>query len=302
MKKVLMFPVLALLLLAGCATGGTAFLYTERTVSITGNRGNQIPAILTVPRGDTGKTFPAVLIAHGHGGSKTENGGFNELAQVLAERGVASLRMDFAGCGDNTEDFTQGNRLSFMIDDLASCKEFLKTLPEIDLTRLGILGYSMGGRIAAVTAGRDSDYKSVVLWSPAILPGAADVYGFMQLANEAAFNALYATARAQGAATYTNVFGVTQTLGRGWFDDMTGINPLTEFASFQGKLLLITASADTIIPTENAKRITTVAPRAQEIKWREIQGADHGYGIYSGEKRLTDMTVITSADFFRDTL
>jgi dipeptidyl aminopeptidase/acylaminoacyl peptidase len=302
MKNIFIFSIPVLLFAAGCATSGRTPGYAERIIGIEGRRGNLIPAILTVPQDGVKKRFPAVLIAHGHGGSKTENGGFDELAKALAEQGLASLRMDFAGCGDNTEDFTQGNRLSFMLEDLKACKEFLKTLPEIDPSRLGILGYSMGGRAAAVAAGRDGDYRSVVLWSPAILPGAADLYVFMQLSGEADFEALYAEAKAGGAAAYTNIFGAPQTLGRGWFDDMMEINPLEEFAPFKGSLLLITGSEDTIIPAENARRITGAAALARDIQTREIHGADHGYGIYSGEKDLTGLTVKTSAEFFKKTL
>jgi pimeloyl-ACP methyl ester carboxylesterase len=208
--------------------------------------------------------------------------------------------MDFAGCGDNTEDFTQANRLSYMLDDLAACKAYLGTLAEADLSRLGILGYSMGGRVAAVAAGRDPAYKTVTLWSPAILPGAEDLYAFMQLSGEEDFMALYDTAKAEGAATYTNVFGATQTLGLGWFDDMLNIDPLAEFSSFTGKLLLITGSKDDIVPTDHARRITAVSPGAQDIQWQEVQGADHGYGIYSGESHLTEQTVKASVDFFNE--
>jgi dienelactone hydrolase len=302
MKKfVVLSGILAALLTAACvSTARNVGDFSASVVSIEGSRNNRIPAILTIPQGK--QPFPVVLIAHGHGGSKTENGGFDILAAELARQGIVSLRMDFAGCGDNTEDFTQANRLAFMLDDVAACKAYLKTVPQADLSRLGILGYSMGGRIATVTAGRDPEYKAVALWSPAILPGAEDVYGFMQLSGEDGFTALYDTAKAEGAATYTNVFGAVQTLGLGWFDDMTQINPLTEFSGFRGKLLLITGSNDTIIPTDHARRITAVPLGAQEITWQEVQGADHGYGIYSGEAHLTEQTVKASADFFAESL
>ncbi|MDR0597628.1 MAG: alpha/beta fold hydrolase, partial [Treponema sp.] len=274
--------VAAALLMAGCASAArTAETFSARRVNIQGARNNEIPAIVTLPQGKGAR--PVVLIAHGHGGSKTENGGFDLLAAELAGQGIASLRMDFAGCGDNTEDFTQANRLAYMLDDVAACKAYLGTLAEVDLSRLGILGYSMGGRVAVVAAGRDPDYKTVTLWSPAILPGAEDMYVFMQLSGEEDFMALYDTAKAEGAATYTNAFGAAQTLGLGWFDDMLNINPLTEFSGFAGNLLLITGSEDIIIPTDHARRITTVSPEAREIRWQEIPGADHGYGIYSGE-------------------
>jgi dienelactone hydrolase len=290
--------VVAVLLAAGCASTAktTGAAYSARELGIQGTRNNEIPAILTIPQGEG--PHPVVIIAHGHGGSKSENGGFDLLAAELAKQGLASLRMDFAGCGDNAEDFTQANRLSSMLDDVAACKAYLKTVAEVDLSRLGILGYSMGGRIAVVAAGRDPDYKAVVLWSPAILPGAEDLYAFMQLSGEEDFMALYDTAKAEGAATYTNAFGATQTLGLGWFEDMLNINPLEEFSGFTGELLLITGSKDDIVPTDHARRITTVSPGAKDIQWQEVAGADHGYGIYSGETHLTEQTVKASADFF----
>jgi dienelactone hydrolase len=292
--------LVALVALSCASTARSSEDFSARTVNIRGFRNNDIPAILTIPQSK--EPCPVVLIAHGHGGSKTENGGFDVLAAELARQGIASLRMDFAGCGDNTEDFTQANRLAFMLDDVAACKEYLKTVPEADLSRLGILGYSMGGRIAVVAAGRDPDYKAVALWSPAALPGTEDLYAFMQLSGEDDFRALYDTAKAEGAATYANIFGAVQTLGVGWFDDMTQINPQTEFSKFSGKLLLITGSEDTIIPRDHALQITTVSPGAQEIQREEIQGADHGYGIYSGETHLTEQTVKASADFFAKNL
>jgi dienelactone hydrolase len=304
MKKftTVIMGALVLALAAGCASGGKASeQFTAKTLSIPGTRQNAIPAILTIPRGSPDEKYPVVLLAHGHGGSKSESGGFDLLARVLAEKGIASLRMDFPGCGDSTEDFSVANRLTYMIDDVNACKAYLESVPEVDTSRLGLLGYSMGGRIAAVMAGRDPAFKSVVLWSPAALPGTGDLYVFMQLDGEAGFNQLYAEAKANGAATYTNAFGAVQTLALGWFDDMVQINPQQEFASFQGSLLLITASEDVIIPPENARRITTVAPGAQ-IRQLEVQGADHGYGIYSGETHLTELAAQSSADFFVETL
>jgi dienelactone hydrolase len=302
MKKLMTgLALLAVLFVTGCAsTAPGTEAVSGGALTIQGSRNNTIPAILTLPQGKG--PHPVALIAHGHGGSKTENGGFDLLAAELARQGIASLRMDFAGCGENTEDFTQANRLTYMLDDVAACKAYLKTVAAVDLSRLGILGYSMGGRVAVVAAGRDPDYKAVALWSPAVLPGSEDLYAFMQLSGDEDFAALYDTAKAEGAATYTNAFGAAQTLGRGWFDDMTGINPLTEFSGFTGSLLLITASEDTIIPGDHARRITTVAPKAREVRTQEIQKADHGYGIYSGETHLTEQTVKASADFFKETL
>src|SRR5882724_10514479 len=71
------------------------FDFTATTVTPV-SRGVRVPAVLTAPK-VTGK-YPLVVMAHGHGGSKDENGGFTAIANALASRGIASIRMDFPGC------------------------------------------------------------------------------------------------------------------------------------------------------------------------------------------------------------
>ena len=80
MKKLsIVVAIAAALLMAGCASAArTTETFSAGVVNIQGTRGNEIPAILTIPQGSG--PHPVVLIAHGHGGSKTENGGFDLLA------------------------------------------------------------------------------------------------------------------------------------------------------------------------------------------------------------------------------
>jgi len=62
-------------------------------------------------------------MAHGHGGNRDEAGGFTRMAEALAQRGIASVRMDFPGCGDSQEPFTQNN-LGNMVKDLLAARDF----------------------------------------------------------------------------------------------------------------------------------------------------------------------------------
>ena len=85
-------------------------------------RDSSIPATVIIPATD-GK-FPLVIMAHGHGGSKDENGGYQNIAEELGKHGIATVRIDFAGCGESTESF-QLNTLSNMIDDVDLSIEYL---------------------------------------------------------------------------------------------------------------------------------------------------------------------------------
>jgi len=82
---------------------------------------HELPAIFTVPR-VAGK-YPLVVMAHGHGGTKDENGGFTAIAETLAARGIATIRMDFPGSGASTEPFIQNN-LTNMIADVAAARAY----------------------------------------------------------------------------------------------------------------------------------------------------------------------------------
>ena len=119
---------------------------------------HELPAIFTVPR-VAGK-YPLVVMAHGHGGTKDENGGFTAIAETLAARGIATIRMDFPGSGASTEPFIQNN-LTNMIADVAAARAYAIASAPIDTKAIGIFGYSMGGRVAILSA-------SAPLWRPCL--------------------------------------------------------------------------------------------------------------------------------------
>jgi dienelactone hydrolase len=306
MKTRILCFMAAVLLLSACTSAPkvsvpevSAPQYLEETAAVPSSRGTEIPVVLTLPVG--GEKFPVVILAHGHGGSKDEAGGFVSLARALAEAGITSLRLDFPGCGESAEDFVETNRVSYMLADIASCKEWLAGQDSVDLGRLGILGYSMGGRLAALTVSQDPDYKAAAFWSPAVSSGLLDLYSFMQQ-DEAGIQTLYDTARADGQATYTTVFGYDQTLGLGWFDDMNNIIPLEHFSAYTGPILLVTASLDVIIPPAVAAQVVQAAADPAGVRTVLVEGADHGYGIYSNEPNLTAQAVNASVDFFKGNL
>jgi dienelactone hydrolase len=151
-----------------------AYTATERVVDFR-NQGQKVVGTLTVPDGGN-PPYPVVLFFTGFTGIRdevpitgTDEGIFSRTARRLAEHGIASLRFDFRGFGDS-EGQRESLTLTGEINDASAAIDYLATLPEIDLQRLGLIGLSLGGLVAAETAARDPRVQSVVLWSPLASP------------------------------------------------------------------------------------------------------------------------------------
>lgn len=109
---------------------------------------------------------PAVLMCHGLAGNKT--GRFRiyvHLAKQLAKVGIASLRVDFRGCGDSDGEFSEVTVRGFLKDARVSLK-YLTEHKDIDPTRIGIFGRSFGAAIALMAADEYKTIKSMALWAP----------------------------------------------------------------------------------------------------------------------------------------
>lgn len=112
------------------------------------------------------KKAPAVLMCHGLAGNKT--GRFRiyvNLAKELAREGIASLRVDFRGCGDSDGEFSEATVNGFVKDAQVSLDHLINH-PGIDPKRIGIFGRSFGAAIALMAAHQCKTVKSIVLWAP----------------------------------------------------------------------------------------------------------------------------------------
>ena len=195
---------LLLLVLTACESNN-ALLATDTHIE---SRGVQIPVTFVLPAASDGSSVPLVVMAHGHGGSREEAGGFTRVASELANLGIASIRMDFPGCGESSEPFT-ANTLNNMLDDIRASRDFAVNHPRIDGERVGILGFSMGGRLA-ILASVETPYRVMTLWNAAASDGAGNMVKF--LGGPDAYTRLRMVAMRDGAADFTTPWGDQQRL------------------------------------------------------------------------------------------
>lgn len=142
MKKIIIvLALLTLFLFAGCRPVDEG-KGEKVTLDVDGWR---IIGNLQVP--STDEPAPAVVLLHM---KPTDRSSYNRLANLLEERGIASLRIDMRGHGESTN--LGGKSAENDNDawkDAVEALKFLQSRPGVDPKRIGILGASYGGEHAA---------------------------------------------------------------------------------------------------------------------------------------------------------
>jgi pimeloyl-ACP methyl ester carboxylesterase len=148
-------------------TPAPPYPYDSKDVSFT--VGNVVRAgTLTRPRG-TGP-YPAVFLIQGSGGgdrdytSVTFHKPFLVLSDALTRAGAVVLRADsrgFGTSGGKDEDTT----LDEHVADVAAAIRLLRAQPGIAPDRVGVIGFSRGGVVAATAASQQPEMNFVILLS-----------------------------------------------------------------------------------------------------------------------------------------
>jgi dienelactone hydrolase len=263
------------------------------------SRGVSVPATLVSPVVKDGEAVPLVVIAHGHGGSREEGGSFPRVAAELAALGVASIRMDFPGCGDSTESFAENN-LSNMLLDLQAARVFATSQIDVDESRLGLLGYSMGGRLVALLSEIDPSYKVMATWAPAVSNGAERELN--EFGGPEGYQSLKQQAQENGSVVYETRWGTELELGRRWFTDMEESFPQAALAKFSGPLLVVYGDADESVPPAISAAAATAAVNSSEVVSVVIPTAKHGLGFYTNRPEIADQVVTATVNFLVERL
>lgn len=109
--------------------------------------------------------FPGVVFYHGRGSSRKN---YLPMAKKLSNNGIIGLAFDFGGCGESDGVFKdQTQRMG--IDDAKAGLEFLLS-QNVDRNRIGVMGSSFGGFVAAIIIPEFEFIKSMILRVPAVYP------------------------------------------------------------------------------------------------------------------------------------
>jgi pimeloyl-ACP methyl ester carboxylesterase len=150
--------------------------------------GFKIAGTLTIPA--DAKDCSAVILITGSGAQDRnetifEHKPFMVIADYLTRNGVAVLRVDDRGVGGSEGEIKSATSNDFATDVISGI-DFLKTIPEIDTKKIGLIGHSEGGIIAPIVAAKTNDVAFIILLAGSGTPGKQILFDQAKLINKTA--------------------------------------------------------------------------------------------------------------------
>ncbi|RXZ82408.1 alpha/beta fold hydrolase [Paenibacillaceae bacterium] len=206
----------------------------------TGEDGLELAATLHYPaasnKADSGKS-PAIIICHGFAGNRIGvDRLFVKAGRALSEAGYYVLRFDYGGCGESNGDYGALG-LDSMIDQTRTALDYVLSMDCVDPQRVILLGHSLGGATALLTAVKDKRVKTLVLWSPVAYP----FNDIVRIVGREGYDEAVKT----GSTDHTGY-----SLQPSFFDSLLQHQPFQAAPRFSGDVLLVHGTSDDTIPVD----------------------------------------------------
>ena len=246
------------------------------------NFGQQLVGILHVPDGlDAAEKAPAIVMFHGFTGHKSETHRlFVKIARSLCRAGFAVLRFDFRGSGDSEGDF-EDMTVPGEVSDAKRSIDFLEEIPWVDKERIGVIGLSLGGRVAAILASDDERLKFAILYSPALGPLREK---FISLQTDETLKKL-----ASGEAVKVSEGWY---LKKPFFDTLDSPVPLDVMDRIKVPILIIHGDSDEVVSNETSKKgYEIVKDLNKKNELYIVKGGDHTFSVREHTSEVIDKTL-----------
>ena len=125
----------------------------------------KLAGTLTIPK--NAKDFPTVILISGSGPQNRNSEilghkPFLVMADYLTKNGIAVMRVDDRGTAESEGDYNQTGLQGF-VRDTESALVYLKTRNDINTSKIGLLGHSLGGVIAPIVASESNDVAFIIM-------------------------------------------------------------------------------------------------------------------------------------------
>lgn len=248
----------------------------ERPV-VFSSEGQQVVAMWHEAEGVSGPA-PAVVMCHGFTGNKSESHRlFVEAARDFAARGWGVLRFDCRGSGDSEGAFVDMTVSGEVLDARAALK-FVRTLPDVDTTRIALLGMSMGGMVAVLASGEEPDVAALALWNPS-----SDLAALAERRRTGAVE--------QQMREWQCVDQNGWAVGLPFLAELPELKPLEAILQSTPPVLIVLGEADTVVsPEEGLAYERTLRDAGRPVEVHLIRDAGHTFQTLPHKKEAIQIT------------
>lgn len=223
--------------------------------------GTRIPAFYALPKSSPPPGgYPAVMWIHGGPSSQTR-ANFRADTQMLLDQGLAVLLPNMRGSTGYGRAYMEADELHLRehyIKDMATGRAWLAARPEIDASRIGVMGQSYGGW--AVNA--------AIALQPELWKAAVNYYGISD------FVTFYNNTSAYRRDHRAREYGFP-----GTHDDLFArISPIHHVDRVQTPTLFLHGDRDPRVPmAESDAMVTAMEERQKKVKYEKFTYAGHGF-------------------------
>jgi uncharacterized protein len=236
---------------------------------------------------------PAILLLHGFTGSRDEleipaakEGIYARAARMWADEGIASLRIDYRFNGDSDGDFADSTINAHVADGLAAL-DWLARSGRVDSSRLGLVGWSMGGAVGAAVAARAThSLDAVALWAPGTNMASAIALMF------GAEKFKEGLASGGEPVKVTLPWGAEIELKSGFFESLYAIDPVAEITRYAGPLFVAVGTKDDVVYPQpiSGQILLDYHTGTEELFVRDM---DHVFNAFAGVDQVDELIAAT---------